>query len=274
MIVLFSIIAIASFSITIPTDEAMALREADYDRDGILDEFDECPLTSETFNKFEDSDGCPDSVHEEITQYQFPDSDGDGIEDRFDSCVHLPETLNDYLDTDGCPEIIPDKFNGETDSDFDTIPDSFDVCPLEKESFNDFQDGDGCPDSFISSPDVSIDSSLAFSQCGFGKALVLRINSQNPDCINLDTAKKWEKYGILEIISESAPREKKPQVVPELIEEFEKSEDILATNHDLEKSITPVISGGTQAISFNIFRNWNAVSYKKSSSSWIVNGVW
>ena len=47
------------------------------------------------------------------------------------------------------------------------------------------------------------DSSLAFTECGFDKALVLRLNSQNTDCISLDTAKKWEKYGILEIISES-----------------------------------------------------------------------
>ncbi len=60
MIAFFSIIVIASFSIIISTDEAVALREVDYDRDGILDEVDECPLISETFNKFEDTDGCPD----------------------------------------------------------------------------------------------------------------------------------------------------------------------------------------------------------------------
>ena len=222
MIALFLVFSIISISSTISTDEAFSIRETDYDNDGFLDEDDECPFISETFNKFQDTDGCPDSVSEEVTPYQFPDSDGDGIEDRFDSCVYIPETLNDYLDTDGCPEIIPDKFNGEMDSDFDTIPDSFDVCPLEKENFNDFQDGDGCPDSYASSSDDSIDSSLAYTECGFGKALILRINSQNTDCINLDTAKRWEKYGIVEIISESVPREEKPRVVLE-----EKPEEIM-----------------------------------------------
>jgi ribonuclease Z len=245
MIALFTIFAIASFSFTLITDEAMSLREADYDHDGILDEFDECPLTSETFNQFEDTDGCPDSVTEEITQYQFPDTDGDGLEDRVDNCVTMPETFNGYLDTDGCPEIIPDKFNGETDSDGDTIPDSFDVCPLEKEIFNGFKDGDGCPDSYSPPSDDSKDSSLAFAECGFGKALVLRTNSQNTDCINVDTAKKWEKYGIIEIISESDPREEKPEITPE-----EKPEEIMPEIEPKidEKSITPVVSAGTLPI--------------------------
>jgi hypothetical protein len=281
MIALFLVFTIIGISSTISTDEAFSIRETDYDRDGILDEDDECPLTSETFNKFEDTDGCPDSVYEETTQYQFPDSDGDGVEDRFDSCVNLPETLNDYLDEDGCPEIIPDKFNGETDSDSDTIPDSFDACPLEKETFNDFKDGDGCPDSYVASSDDSQETSLAFTECGFGKALVTRINSLNTDCINLDTAKKWEKYGMITIISESAPMEEKPMVVleekPEVctmqwdpvcgadgktygnmcmleVAEFdfahlgECASGEITPNFELEKSITPVVSGGTFAM--------------------------
>jgi ribonuclease Z len=281
MIALFLVFTITSISSSISTDEAFSLRQADYDHDGILDEFDECPHLSETFNKYEDTDGCPDLVSEEITQYQFPDSDGDGIEDRLDNCVTLPETFNGYLDTDGCPEIIPDKSNGETDSDGDTIPDSFDVCPLEKEVFNDFKDGDGCPDSYSPPSDDSKIPSLAFAECGFGKALVLRTNSQNTDCINLDTAKRWEKYGIVEIISESETREEKPRIVSEekpafctmqwdsvcgvdgktysnmCVLEVAKAEFAysgecdsgkIKTNFELEKSITPVISGGTQAI--------------------------
>jgi len=62
MIALFLVIAIVSFSLTIFTDEAWSLRELDYDRDGILDEFDECLTVPETYNKFEDTDGCPDSL--------------------------------------------------------------------------------------------------------------------------------------------------------------------------------------------------------------------
>ncbi len=127
MIALFLVILIVSFSLTIFTDEAWSLRDLDYDRDGVIDEFDECLTAPETYNKFEDTDGCPDSVSEEITQYQFPDSDGDGIEDRIDNCVYLPETFNDYLDYEGCPEIIPEKIDDVKDSDSDTIPDSIDA---------------------------------------------------------------------------------------------------------------------------------------------------
>jgi len=197
---LFSITLIFGFSLTISTYEALSLRDLDYDHDGVLDEFDECLTAPETYNKFEDTDGCPDSVSEEITPYQFPDTDGDGIEDRWDSCVYLPETFNDYLDYDGCPEIIPNILDGVTDSDFDTIPDSIDACPNEKETFNEFKDGDGCPDSFIPLSDDSKDSSLTDYQCREGKIPILRINSQSTVCVTLDTAKKWEKYGIVETV--------------------------------------------------------------------------
>jgi len=222
MVVIFSVIMIVSFSLTIFTDEAWSLRELDYDRDGILDEFDECRTVPETYNKFEDTDGCPDSVFEEKTQYQFPDSDGDGIEDRLDSCVYLPETFNGYLDYDGCPEIIPEKIDDLTDSDSDTIPDSIDACPFEKEIFNGFKDYDGCPDSLV--PFVSVssqDSSLTDYQCREGKIPVLRINSQSTVCVTLDTAKKWEKYAIAEIITPLIfedpvkPEEKLQDIMPE-----------------------------------------------------------
>ncbi len=103
MIALFSIITVVSFSLTISTDEAWSQGNLDRDRDGISDEFDECPYISETYNKFEDTDGCPDSVSEEKTKFEFPDSDGDGIDDRWDSCILLPETFNDFQDDDGCP---------------------------------------------------------------------------------------------------------------------------------------------------------------------------
>ena len=33
----------------------------DRDRDGIPDHLDECPLSSETYNVFQDQDGCPDN---------------------------------------------------------------------------------------------------------------------------------------------------------------------------------------------------------------------
>ena len=33
---------------------------ADTDADGIKDEYDKCPERSETFNGYQDADGCPD----------------------------------------------------------------------------------------------------------------------------------------------------------------------------------------------------------------------
>ena len=198
---LFSVIAVVSFLLTISTDEALALRNLDYDHDGVLDEFDECPTVPETYNKFQDTDGCPDSVSEEKTQYQFPDSDGDGIEDRLDSCVYLPETFNGYLDYDGCPEIVPDIIDGVKDSDSDTIPDSIDACPFQPETFNEFKDWDGCPDSWeptISS--ASKELSVTDNQCRGDKVAVIRIHTNNLVCVPLDTAEKWEGYGIAEIV--------------------------------------------------------------------------
>jgi quercetin dioxygenase-like cupin family protein len=218
-IVLFSVITIVSFSLTIFTEEAWSLRELDYDRDGVLDEFDECLTVPETYNKYEDTDGCPDSISEEITQYQFPDSDGDGIEDRLDSCVYLPETFNDYLDYDGCPEIVPNISDGEMDSDSDTIPDSIDACPLEKETFNEFKDADGCPDSsesIVSSTSKELPETD--NQCRGDKVEVMRISGKNLVCVALETAEKWEDYGIAKIVM--------PLVIEDRVESEEQLEEI------------------------------------------------
>ena len=64
--------------------------------DDILDPVDACPLERETYNKFQDEDGCPDEIELSITG----DSDGDGILDQFDTCPYSKETYNQYLDTD------------------------------------------------------------------------------------------------------------------------------------------------------------------------------
>ncbi len=200
MIALFSMVMVVSFSLTISTDEAWSQGNLDRDQDGILDEFDECPLISETYNKFEDTDGCPDSVSEEKIKFEFPDSDGDGIDDRWDSCILLPETFNGFQDGDGCPEIEIEKSYGDLDSDSDTIPNSIDACPLEKETFNAFKDADGCPDSL--EPTVSSSSKellVTENQCTGDKVAVMRINTNNLVCVTLDAAERWEELGIGEI---------------------------------------------------------------------------
>lgn len=72
----------------------------DPDGDGILASADVCPSTPETFNGYQDDDGCPDAVPS-------TDSDGDGIPNNSDSCPNQPETQNGYQDGDGCPDTAP-----------------------------------------------------------------------------------------------------------------------------------------------------------------------
>jgi OmpA-OmpF porin, OOP family len=102
-------------------------RVGDRDGDGIPDNVDKCPDQPETYNGFEDEDGCPDD----------PDTDGDGITDSKDQCIMEPEDKDGYLDDDGCPDL---------DNDGDGIPDAVDKCPNKPEDFDGFEDADGCPD--------------------------------------------------------------------------------------------------------------------------------
>jgi outer membrane protein OmpA-like peptidoglycan-associated protein len=98
----------------------------DRDGDGIPDELDKCPDEPEDFDKFEDTDGCPD-----------PDNDKDGIPDKNDLCPNDPEDKDGFEDEDGCPD---------PDNDHDRILDVNDKCPNEPETYNGFEDEDGCPD--------------------------------------------------------------------------------------------------------------------------------
>ena len=55
---------------------------------------DQCPLSAETYNRYQDEDGCPDSDND----LQFVDTDNDGIQDKIDLCPTEPEVYNGYLD--------------------------------------------------------------------------------------------------------------------------------------------------------------------------------
>lgn len=103
----------------------------DRDGDGIPDYADACPDEPEDFDRFEDSDGCPD-----------PDNDKDGILDRDDECPLTPEDMDGVEDEDGCP----DWDGSENDRDGDGIPDDQDACPDQPEDKDGFEDEDGCPD--------------------------------------------------------------------------------------------------------------------------------
>ena len=101
----------------------------DRDRDGIMDDVDQCPDDPEDKDDFEDMDGCPD-----------PDNDRDQILDVDDSCPLIPEDLDGDADEDGCPD------GDQGDRDGDTIPDVNDACPDDPEDLDGFQDAEGCPD--------------------------------------------------------------------------------------------------------------------------------
>ena len=74
----------------------------DTDKDGLNDDVDECPNEQETWNKFEDKDGCPDIVPEQ-KRYKH-DADLDDIIDNNDMCPLEPEDYDGDSDKDGCPD--------------------------------------------------------------------------------------------------------------------------------------------------------------------------
>lgn len=108
------------------SEQELEREKFDKDRDGVLDEVDQCTGVAEDMDGFEDEDGCPEF-----------DNDGDGIYDSQDRCDNEAEDVDGFEDVDGCPD---------TDNDADSAPDSDDSCPDEPETVNGFKDDDGCPD--------------------------------------------------------------------------------------------------------------------------------
>lgn len=78
---------------TPPPPPPTPVASSDADADGIPDDVDKCPDQMETFNGYEDEDGCPES-----------DKDNDTFLDSVDSCPDKPETFNGTSDEDGCPD--------------------------------------------------------------------------------------------------------------------------------------------------------------------------
>lgn len=78
----------------------------DSDGDGFNDDADDCPSDAETYNDYEDGDGCPDSVPETDQRNGAPpppaDSDGDGVNDDADACPSEAPTTD--ADGDGCED--------------------------------------------------------------------------------------------------------------------------------------------------------------------------
>jgi ribonuclease Z len=112
--------------------------------------------------------------------------------------------------------------------------------------------------------------------CPSGEIEVVRVTNPNSICIDQDAAQRWSELGIAEIVGEilmTAFEEKKPEVctmqwdpvcgvdgktygnmcmLEAANSQFayfgECNSEEIKTNFELEKSITPLVSGGTQAI--------------------------
>lgn len=130
-------------------------RAADKDADGIDDAKDGCVDDPEDKDRFEDSDGCPDT-----------DNDADGIDDARDKCPDQAEDRDRFEDANGCPDPDNDGdgvLDGDdtcplvaglaelkgcpaTDADGDGVVDDSDKCPQQAEDKDTFEDTDGCPD--------------------------------------------------------------------------------------------------------------------------------
>ena len=79
----------------------------------------------------------------------------------------------------------------------------------------------------------------------------MRIHTNNIVCVSLDTAVKWEDYGIGKIVVKSEPSNgnmvvSSAEMIKKLAERQAMKE--VTSKFELEKSITPVVSGGTQPI--------------------------
>lgn len=113
--------------------------DPDRDRDGILNEADQCPDQPGP-----EPSGCPDT-------------DGDGFIDEVDACIEVPG-----VEPDGCPL---------KDSDGDMILDVEDDCVFEKETYNGIDDEDGCPDE-VPPELIVFQGELEGIEFDFGKATI------------------------------------------------------------------------------------------------------
>ena len=120
--------------------------DTDSDSDGVGDNADNCPKTSNPGQEDADSDGVGDVCD------AFPDdpdettdSDGDGVGDNGDNCPKTSNPDQKDADSDGAGDAcdaFPNDPDETTDSDGDGVGDNADACPGTAEGAT--VDADGC----------------------------------------------------------------------------------------------------------------------------------
>lgn len=141
----------------------------DTDKDGYIDERDECPLEPGTLPngcpvRDRDRDGILDPDDQCVSEPGIAptgcpvrDTDKDGVVDDLDLCVTEPgiaptgcpdSDLDGFLDRDDqCPTVAGVAPDGcLADIDGDGLVGADDQCPEQPETRNGFEDSDGCPD--------------------------------------------------------------------------------------------------------------------------------
>jgi len=118
----------------------------DLDLDGIPDVVDQCVHSDETYNKYQDDDGCPDVAPNPTTNIpikNYLDADLDGISSDLVFGFLMIKSYN--------PDLRPvyssqGPFPTYADNDKDGIDNSRDKCTYDREIYNGYMDEDGCPD--------------------------------------------------------------------------------------------------------------------------------
>jgi len=216
----------------------------DQDGDGILDDFDKCPMDAEDKDGFQDEDGCPDA-----------DNDGDGVLDAADRCPNDAEDKDGFQDEDGCPDL---------DNDGDGILDADDKCANEAEDKDGFQDEDGCPD-----PDNDGDRILDGDDKCVNEAEVYNGFEDEDGCPD-ETLAKVENNKII-ILQKIFFDTGKATIKPESFPVLEAVKGILKANPQIKKV---AIEGHTDDVG-NDKRNLKLSDDRaKSVSAWLVtNGI-
>ncbi len=132
----------------------LELPDLDFDKDGIIDNLDNCPTHINPKQEDTDGDGngdiC-DKISDTSNNNEQPttDTDNDGLNDKIDNCPSKPNKDQKDTDKDGIGDACDDKDDSDkpkSDKDKDGINDVIDNCPSKPNKDQKDSDKDGIGD--------------------------------------------------------------------------------------------------------------------------------